>query len=90
MNKKASRIEKSVKARSKMRELGATSYQFIETRQSIFMLRLFLRDGTVTVASASTVQADMRNRLFNSTGNIEAATAVGKAVAEKAKLLVLL
>jgi len=41
-------------------------------------------DGSEIVASASTLQADLRKDL-KGTGNVAAATAVGKAIAEKAK-----
>ncbi|NND45546.1 MAG: 50S ribosomal protein L18, partial [Xanthomonadales bacterium] len=41
-------------------------------------------DGGQVLAAASTVEADLRKSL-KGTGNVEAATAVGKAIAEKAK-----
>jgi len=41
-------------------------------------------DGGEIVAAASTLQADLRKEL-KGTGNVAAATAVGKAIAEKAK-----
>jgi len=41
-------------------------------------------DGGTVVASASTVEKDVRGGL-KYTGNVEAAAAVGKAVAEKTK-----
>jgi large subunit ribosomal protein L18 len=40
--------------------------------------------GSTVIASASTVQKDVRDGL-KSTGNAEAAAAVGKAIAEKSK-----
>ncbi|MEN8259375.1 MAG: 50S ribosomal protein L18, partial [Pseudomonadota bacterium] len=40
-------------------------------------------DGTKTLACASTVQSDIKSTL-KGTGNIDAAVAVGKAIAEKA------
>ena len=41
-------------------------------------------DGAAVVASASTVQADIKSQV-KYTGNTDAAAAVGKAIAEKAK-----
>jgi large subunit ribosomal protein L18 len=41
-------------------------------------------DGSEVVAAASTLQSDLRKGL-KGTGNVAAATAVGKAIAEKAK-----
>jgi large subunit ribosomal protein L18 len=41
-------------------------------------------NGSEVVASASTVQSDVKSGL-KSTGNADAAVAVGKAIAEKAK-----
>jgi large subunit ribosomal protein L18 len=41
-------------------------------------------DGSEVVAAASTLQADLRKGL-KGTGNVAAAKAVGKAIAEKAK-----
>jgi large subunit ribosomal protein L18 len=40
-------------------------------------------DGTATVASASTVEADIKSTL-KGTGNAEAAVAVGSAIAKRA------
>lgn len=40
-------------------------------------------DGATTLVSASTIMPDLRKNLSH-TGNIEAATAVGKLLAEKA------
>ena len=53
------------------------------TSQHIYA-QVIAADGDTVLASASTTQADMRKSL-KSTGNIEAAQAVGKAIADKAK-----
>ena len=53
------------------------------TAQHIYA-QVIAPDGGTVLASASTIQADMRKSL-KSTGNVEAAQAVGKAIAEKAK-----
>ena len=41
-------------------------------------------DGGTVIAAASTVQKELR-KLVDKTGNVAAATAVGKSIAEKAK-----
>ena len=46
--------------------------------------QLIAPSGDQVLAAASTVSKDLRGNLTN-TGNIEAAKAVGKAIAEKAK-----
>jgi len=46
--------------------------------------QIIAQDGGQIVAAASTVQKDVRENL-KGTGNVAAAVAVGKAIAEKAK-----
>ena len=53
------------------------------TAQHIYA-QVIAPDGGTVLASASTTQPDLRNAL-KGTGNIEAAQAVGKAIADKAK-----
>jgi large subunit ribosomal protein L18 len=82
MNKNAQRLRRAVRARAKIRELKALRLSVHRTPQHIYA-QIF--DPTSTVlAVASTVQKDIRGGL-KGTGNIAAAAAVGKAIAEKAK-----
>ena len=53
------------------------------TAQHIYA-QIIAPDGGTVLVSASTTQGDLRKSL-KSTGNIEAAQAVGKLIAEKAK-----
>ncbi len=53
------------------------------TSQHIYA-QVIAADGSTVIVSASTIQADMRKSL-KGTGNVEAAQAVGKAIADKAK-----
>lgn len=83
MDKKQSRLRRARRVRAKIRELGVPRLSIHRTAQHIYA-QVIAADGGTVVAAASTTQADVRKGL-NSTSNIEAAQAVGKAIAEKAK-----
>lgn len=82
MDKKSSRIRRSRKTRAKISELAVPRLSIHRTPRHIYA-QVIAASGSEVVASASTVQADMKGKV-KYTGNIEAATAVGKAIAEKA------
>lgn len=82
-DKKSARIRRAQRARAKIRELGAYRLNIHRTPRHIYA-QVIAPNGSEVVAAASTLQADIKSGL-KSTGNIEAAVAVGKAVAEKAK-----
>lgn len=82
-DKKSARLRRALRARSKIRELGAYRLCIHRTPCHIYA-QVIAPNGSEVVAAASTLQADIKSGL-KSTGNIEAAVAVGKAVAEKAK-----
>lgn len=83
MDKKSSRIRRGKRARSKMRELRATRLCVYRSSQHIYA-QIIAPQGDEVVTSASTVEKAMRSDL-KSTGNIDAAKAVGKLIAERAK-----
>lgn len=83
MDKKASRIRRATKPRAKIRELGATRLSVHRTPRHIYA-QIVSSDGSTTLATASTLDKELRTQL-EATGNIDAATAVGKLVAERAK-----
>ncbi len=83
MEKKISRLRRARRSRAKMRQLGAHRLSVFRTPRHIYA-QVISPDGGEVLAAASTVQADIRKGL-KGTGNIDAATAVGKAIAEKAK-----
>lgn len=83
MKKKLSRLRRARKSRAKIRELVVPRLTIHRTPRHIYA-QVIAADGQSVVASASTVQADVKKSLGN-TGNVDAATAVGKAIAEKAK-----
>ena len=83
MDKQKTRIRRARKARAKIRELGAHRLSVHRTPRHIYA-QVIGPDGGSVVATASTLQKAVKTGLKN-TGNIEAAAAVGKAIAEKAK-----
>jgi len=82
-SKKDSRIRRAKRSRAKIRELGAHRLSVHRTPRHIYA-QVIDPTGSKVVASASTVQKDVRDGL-KSTGNAEAAAAVGKVIAEKSK-----
>ena len=83
MDKKAARLRRARRTRSKVRELGAHRLTIHRTPRHIYA-QIIEPDTAKVIAVASTVQAELRAAL-KGTGNVEAAVAVGKAIAEKAK-----
>lgn len=82
-DKKSARLRRAARARAKIRELGAYRLSIHRTPRHIYA-QVIAPNGSEVVAAASTLQADIKSGL-KGTGNVEAATAVGKALAEKAK-----
>lgn len=83
MDKKQSRLRRARKSRAKIRELRVPRLSVHRTARHIYA-QVIAADGGTVLASASTAQPDVRKSL-KSTGNIEAAQAVGKAIADRAK-----
>ena len=82
MDKKASRIRRARRTRAKISELAVPRLTIHRTPRHIYA-QVIAANGSDVVASASTVQGDLKGQV-KYTGNIDAATAVGKAIAEKA------
>ncbi len=82
MDKKSSRIRRARKTRAKISELAVPRLSIHRTPRHIYA-QVIAASGSEVIASVSTVQADMKGQI-KYTGNIDAATAVGKAIAEKA------
>ena len=83
VNKEQSRIRRSRKTRAKIAELGRTRLTVYRSNLNIYAQVI---DGSTNkvLASASTVEADMRKKL-KKTSDIAAAAEIGKRIAEKAK-----
>ena len=82
MEKKVSRLKRARRSRAKIHELRAVRLSVHRTAQHIYA-QVFDPESKV-IASASTLQKDVAEGL-KGTGNVEAAKAVGKAIAERAK-----
>jgi len=82
MDKKVSRLKRARRGRAKIHELRVMRLSVHRTPQHIYA-QVFDEASRVVVA-ASTVQKDVTEGLKH-TGNVEAAKAVGKAIAERAK-----
>jgi large subunit ribosomal protein L18 len=80
-NKQAARVRRARRSRAKMRELGVYRLSVHRTPRHIYA-QVISPEGDRVLASASTLDKDLRG---GSTGNAEAATAVGKLIAERAK-----
>ena len=83
MDKKASRLRRARKSRAKIRGLGKPRLCIHRTPRHIYA-QVITPNGSDILASASTLQAEIKSGV-TATGNSEAAAAVGKAIAEKAK-----
>jgi large subunit ribosomal protein L18 len=81
--KKDRRLRRAVKTRAHIRELGVARLTVHRTPRHIYA-QLTDASGAKVLASASTVQEAVRTGL-KGTGNVEAAKAVGRAIAERAK-----
>ncbi|MFT4582652.1 MAG: large subunit ribosomal protein L18 [Gammaproteobacteria bacterium] len=83
MNKKLSRLRRARKTRSHIKYLRATRLCINRTPRHIYAQVIDASGGTV-LASASTLDKDLRASI-KTTGNVDAAAIVGKAVAERAR-----
>ena len=83
MDKKQSRIRRSRRTRAKIALLGVNRLCVYRTPRHTYA-QVFSGETGQVVAAASTLAADVKETI-KYPGNIDAAAAVGKAIAEKAK-----
>ncbi|MBL4763331.1 MAG: 50S ribosomal protein L18 [Gammaproteobacteria bacterium] len=83
MDKKSNRLRRARRSRSHMFKLGVNRLSVHRTPRHIYA-QIIAPSGDTVLACASTLMKDL-NKGLKSTGNIEAAEAVGKAIAERAK-----
>ena len=83
LNKKENRLRRARSVRAKISELGELRLCVHRTPRHIYA-QIIAADGGSVLASASTVQKSVSGGL-KSTGNIAAAQAVGKTLAERAR-----
>jgi large subunit ribosomal protein L18 len=82
MEKKVSRLKRARRGRARIQELKVPRLSVHRTPQHIYAQ--VLDDASHVVAVASTLQKDVAEGL-KGTGNADAARAVGRAIAERAK-----
>ncbi len=85
MDKNQARLRRSRKTRAKLAELKVVRLSVFRTNCHMYAQIIDASGGKV-LASASTVEADVRKELSNG-GNAAAAAIVGKRIADKAKSL---
>ena len=83
MNKNTARLRRAKSTRAHIRELGVPRLSVLRTGQHLYA-QVFTSDGSKVLASASTVQSDVKEGLKNGK-NADAAVKVGRLIAEKAK-----
>jgi len=82
MEKRTARQRRARKARSKMRELGNVRLTIHRTPRHTYA-QVISADAAKTLVAASTLEKDVRVEVPNG-GNIDAAKAVGRLIAERA------
>ena len=83
MNKKIARLRRARKTRARIADLRMVRLCVFRTNSHIYA-QIISAEGNKVLASASTVEAEVRGSL-KSGGNTEAAAVIGKRIAEKAK-----
>lgn len=85
MNKKIARLRRACKTRARIADLKMVRLCVFRTNSHIYA-QIISAEGDKVLASASTVEAEVRGSL-KSGGNTEAAALVGKRIAERAKTI---
>lgn len=83
MDKKTARMRRAARGRHQIRQNGVHRLCVHRTPRHIYA-QVIAPTGSEVVACASTVEADVRKDL-KGTGNVDAAAAVGKLIAERAR-----
>ena len=82
MDKKKARIRRATRARAKIRELGEHRLCVHRSPRHIYA-QVIAPGGDQVLASASTLDKDVKSAIEGHCGNVSAAAAVGKAIAER-------
>jgi large subunit ribosomal protein L18 len=83
MNKKIARLRRARKTRAKIAELKMVRLSVFRSNCHMYA-QIYSGCGTNVIASASTVEAEVRKEQPNG-GNVGAAQLIGKLIAERAK-----
>ncbi|TMN19782.1 50S ribosomal protein L18 [Pseudoxanthomonas sp. X-1] len=81
--KNTARLRRAKSTRAHIRSLGVPRLSVLRTGQHLYA-QIFTADGSKVLASANTLQADVKEGLKNGK-NSDAAAKVGKLIAERAK-----
>ena len=84
MDKKAARLRRAMRSRSKMRELSVFRLCVFRSPRHMYA-QVISPDGNKVVASASTVDKEFRQAAEGYSGNSSAAAAIGKVIADRAR-----
>src|SRR5687767_15378327 len=83
IDKNIARLRRAKTTRSHIRDLGVARLSVLRSGQHLYA-QVFTADGSKVLASASTLQADVKEGLKNGK-NAQAAVKVGHSIAAKAK-----
>jgi large subunit ribosomal protein L18 len=83
MDKRTKRKHRATRTRARIRTLGVYRLCVYRSPRHIYA-QVISPDGDVVIASASTLDKDVRGDVPNG-GNVAAATTVGKVIAERAR-----
>lgn len=83
-SKHETRIRRARRTRANIQAAGAVRLTVHRTPRHIYA-QLIAAGGERTLAAASTLDGDLRKKLGKGTGNVDAAAAVGRLIAERAK-----
>jgi large subunit ribosomal protein L18 len=83
MNKKTARLRRAKRTRARIKLNGANRLCVHKTPRHLYA-QIISPDSSQVIASASTLDKDVKSKIKYS-GNVEAATVVGKVIAERAK-----
>jgi large subunit ribosomal protein L18 len=84
MDKKHARLRRATRARAKIRELGGYRLCVYRTPRHIYA-QVIGDDGARVIASASTLEKELKSQCNGHTGNVDAATKIGQAIADRAR-----
>ena len=84
MTKKEQRLRRSRQTRLRIAQQGVARLSVFRSNTHIYA-SVFSEDGSKVLASASTVEKEVREQLAGKGANTEAASLIGKRIAEKAK-----
>ena len=82
-SKKSERMRRATKTRARIKHKGENRLTVHKTPRHVYA-QIIAPNGSEVIASASTVDKEIKGQLKNG-GNVEAATIVGKTLAERAK-----